>query len=495
MKKILPLIFFFLISLVAEGNFDFNENCIQAYKKIIALRLDEGRSLVEREKKINPGNSITVLLDNYIDFYTVFTSETKADFERFKSNKSDRINRLEKENKKSPYYLFCIAEVNLQLAFTRARFGEYYTTAFEIQRAMEAYKENQRKFPDFLPNRKGLALLNIIIGSAPSGLKTIMNTLIGVNGNVQVGIQLMEKTLAELPSSPYKFYYPETALYYSYVLNDIIGDPGAYAKMQHYLSPIDNDCLLKYFVKGYISMKTAHNEEAIAMLENRPSGKEYEPFYHLDYLLAVAKLNRMDSDAVSAFQLYVSTYPGVFNIKDAYLRMAWSYLIRGNLKKYNEYIALAQNKGFSINDKDKHALNEIESGMPDIFLLSARLLFDGGYYGRALNVLKTKSVFDFSTERDKLEFNYRLGRIYDQLKDDAKAISYYGAALAKGAGKEWYFAAYSSLYIGRIYEENKNYAQAKMYYQRCLDMNGHEYKSSIDAKAKAGLKRLQAFRP
>src|SRR2546428_4478908 len=163
MKKLFPFILFFLFSHVAEANFDFNENCIQAYKKIIALRLDEGRSLVEREKRINPGNSIAVLLDNYIDFYTVFTSETKADFERLKSNKSGRLNRLERENKRSPYYLFCIAEVNMQWAFTRARFGEYYTTAFEIQLAMDSYKSNQRKYPDFLPNNKGLALLNIII--------------------------------------------------------------------------------------------------------------------------------------------------------------------------------------------------------------------------------------------------------------------------------------------------------------------------------------------
>lgn len=490
MKRIFALFLFLSISFHSKANFDFNANCVEAYKAIISLRLEHGKALIEKEKRERPSNTIAILLDNYLDFYTIFTSESQADFNRLKGNKSSRLRRIEKEDEKSPYYLFCQAEVNMQWAITRARFGEYYTAALEINRAYSYLKENRSKFPQFWPNNKDLGILNIVLGNVPPGLKTVLNTL-GVNADIKTGVNLMEQAIVQLPKSEYSFFYDETALYLSYVLNDIVADENAYSKAVRYLKPVNDSCLLKSFVLGFVSMKTAHNTEAISVFNSRPSGSSYSSFKHMDYLLATAKLNRMDDDAATYFQKYLSNYQGVFNIKDSYLRMAWAGLLKGDLKKYNELANSVRSKGYTFNDRDKHAVKEVEDGVPDLYLLGARLLYDGGYYDRALSVLKAKKTSELTDEKDKLEYSYRMARIYDGLQDEAKAIQYYAQTINTGSGKQWYFAANSSLNLAKIYERQNNNAKAKQYYQLCLDMKGHEYKSSIDAKAKAGLKRVK----
>ncbi len=120
--------FLFLISFSARANFDFNSNCLNAYNNILNLRLSAARALIAAEKKANPQNSIPILLDNYIDYFEIFTSESKKDFDRLKGNKSSRLARLEREDKKSPYYLYSLAMINLQWAMARSNFQEYMTT-------------------------------------------------------------------------------------------------------------------------------------------------------------------------------------------------------------------------------------------------------------------------------------------------------------------------------------------------------------------------------
>jgi hypothetical protein len=40
-----------------------------------------------------------------------------------------------------------------------------------------------------------------------------------------------------------------------------------------------------------------------------------------------------------------------------------------------------------------------------------------------------------------------------------------------------------------IYEKNNNKKEAIRYYQLCLDLGEHDYKSSLDQRAKSGIAR------
>jgi hypothetical protein len=47
------------------------------------------------------------------------------------------------------------------------------------------------------------------------------------------------------------------------------------------------------------------------------------------------------------------------------------------------------------------------------------------------------------------------------------------------------------LQIAQIYELRGQIKLAITFYQKCLDMEDHEYKNSIDQKAKAGISRCK----
>ncbi len=55
---------------------------------------------------------------------------------------------------------------------------------------------------------------------------------------------------------------------------------------------------------------------------------------------------------------------------------------------------------------------------------------------------------------------------------------------------QYYFAANAALQMGKVYEKRKNIVKAKEAFNTAISMKNHEYESSIESQAKAGLKRL-----
>ena len=108
-KYFITLIFFFGIHQAANANFVFNSNATAAYQAIFDLRFNDARKYIRDEKINNPQNGIPVLLENYIDYLFLLTSENKIEFEKFKNRKSGRIDAIKKNDKNSPYYLFAQA--------------------------------------------------------------------------------------------------------------------------------------------------------------------------------------------------------------------------------------------------------------------------------------------------------------------------------------------------------------------------------------------------
>jgi hypothetical protein len=480
----------FLFSLSARASFDFNANCISAYNNILNLKLNTARSILLSEKRINPQNAIPVLLDNYIDYFQLFISENKADFERLKTNESIRLARLEKEDKKSPYYLYSLAQINLQWAMVRSNFHEYKTAGFEIRRANMMLQENAKKFPSFLPNQKELGIINVLVGSIPDGFMKDVLGVIGLKGNTQKGIKMLENLVSELPKSPYSHYYGEALFFLAYIQTDIVKDTAAYDRIIEGAKQIDSNSLLRTYMCAYVAMRTAHNNEAISTLINRPSGSGYQSYPYLDYLLGIANMHRLDRTASNFLNTYLKTYKGINFIKDTYLNLAWLELLSGDVDGYADYINKVKTQGYTYNDKDWQALIEADDPAPNVDLLKARLLFDGGYYDKAQDVLSDKKTDDFKSQKDKIEYYYRSGRIYDAIGKDDLAIKFYESTINRGKNERYYFAANSALSMGMIYEKRKDYTKARLCYNTAINMKNHDYENSIENKAKEGLKRI-----
>lgn len=489
MIKKASLIFIFLLSfgLKSKANFDFNTNCVNAYQAIFDLRLNDAKALIQKEKSQNPNNGITILLDNYVDYFTLLITENKADYEKLKNLRSRRLSALEKQDENSPYYLFAQAEIYLQWGMLKARFQDYLSSGFDIKKADNLLSENIKKYPSFLPNKKSAGLLDVILGAIPSNLKGILSTF-GFKGNVNNGIKTLEYLANELPKTSYSFYKDEVVFFLCYIETDLVHNKSNYNKIIGFTASMDNNSLLKPYLQGYVSARNAKNDAAITYLLKRPKGNNYSDFPTVNYLLGNAKLNRMDSDANLYFISYLKEYKGINYIKDAYLKLAYYYYLRGDNNRYNAFIKMVKSLGDTYNEKDKQALKEANDAAPDINLLKARLYFDGGYYPKALAQLNGKNAGDFKLQRDQIELYYRLGRINDELGRDGDALNNYQRAINSGKNTAYYYAANAALLMGDIYANKNDKARAANYYKQAIAMKNHEYENSIENKAKDGLK-------
>ena len=488
-KHILLLLFFFAVQLKARANFIYDANCVDAYKAIMSLRINDAKAFIQKEKQQNPKNGIIILLENYIDYFRLLASENKSDYEKLKDNKSARISALEDNDQNSPFYLYSQAEVYLQWGLLKAKFGDYLSSAMDTKKASGLLKDNAEKYPDFLPNKKSQALVNVVFGSIPASFKSISRFL-GMNGNAQLGLKQLEALKAELPKTKYDFYNKEVIFFLCNVNIDVLHNYNAYPRLISYLSEMESNSLLKAFLQGYISSKTAHNDEAITFLEASPKSDDYVDLPMVSYLLGSAKLNRMDADAPAFLTKYTRDYKGTNYIKDAYIKLAYFYLLQNDTRKYEYYLTLVRTKGYTIDEKDQQALREANDARPDTDLLLARFYFDGGYYTKAFAQLKNKTSSDFKLLRDKVQLYYRLGRIYDKTANFDEALINYQKAIDIGKNSSYYFAANAALNMGLIYENKRDLKKAAIFYNQAIDMKAHDYQTSIDNDAKQGLKRI-----
>lgn len=106
-------------------------------------------------------------------------------------------------------------------------------------------------------------------------------------------------------------------------------------------------------------------------------------------------------------------------------------------------------------DEDKAAQKEANQNyVPNANLLKARLLCDGAYYAKALEIINTIQPNKLTRSRDQVEYYYRKARIFDEQNNDTEAIKFYQQTIEKGAAYDYYFAANAALKLG-IFLSNK----------------------------------------
>ncbi len=462
----------------------------RAYEQINQLQLEAASQVLSAYQLKNPDNLLVIYLTNYLDFYRLFIEEDYQAFRLLQSSRDRRLNMLLKGPASSPYHLFCQAEILLQWALIRLKFEEYFTAYIEVRKAYRLLERNRQNHPDFMPNMKSLGTLHAIVGSIPERYKGVFAFFSGMKGTINQG---REEVLAVIEYSrhhPDFIYADETVAMYVFLLLHLRNErEEAWQALQKYALN-DQEGPLATFVKANIALNTGRNDQAITLLINYKPLPGQLPFYHLYLLTGLAKLHRLDADAGEYLKKYINNFRGRHYLKEAYQKMAWHELVKENHSGYQLWMKQCLNKGYRVVDEDLYAQREAQRAQtPSPILLRARLLTDGGYYHRALETLQNHPELRQSTQY-QLEYTYRLGRIWQELKDHRQAIQFYEETLILGSKNPAYFACNAALLMGQIYEKNSQPALARKMYETCLSLQPEEYRNSLHQKAKAGLNRL-----
>ena len=489
--KLASTLFLLLIylNLHAQKVFDFSPICRLAYTEVMQLQIGKGYRDVEESRQANPQNLIPVYLESYIDFFTLFLNEDPQEYAQKKGVFDVRIELMQSGNKNTPWYLYTQSVLYLQKAAVAIKFGETWTAGWAFRKSFLLVKENKKKFPNFLPNQLIYGALEAAVGTIPKNYKWLAS-LLGLRGSVKKGM-LQVKNFAFSTNEWAQLMQTEGAFIYGYLnfyLENKKSETVQFLKSGRF--DLVNNHLLAYMAAN-LGKNDKQTEFAKSIILNRSKASGYleTPVWHLE--LGYDLLNHLQlTDAVRAFNLFLQQFKGKFYVKDTYRRLSWCYFLLGNMPAAENARQQILSKGSTIADADKEAQKEAQSKKwPNALLLKARLLDDGGYRNEALQLLSSTQLKNYADISDQLEYTYRMGRIYDGLNNYAKAIEFYRQAYELGKDRTEYYAARAALQAGMIYERTGNKKEAIAYYNLCLNLGEHDYKSSLDQRAKSGIAR------
>jgi tetratricopeptide (TPR) repeat protein len=489
-RFILLCVVFLPVLCIGQKHFDFDDNCRAAYESIVELRLDEGYRLLEAEKKRDPNNLIPFFLDNYIDFFQLFFNEDASQYAAWKGRRDQRLEWMSEGPESSPFNLFTRSVIHFQWAAIQIKFGDNWDAAWDFRRSFIQSKDCARKFADFSPAGMVSGAMEVVAGTIPDGYKWL-SSLLGIKGTVAGGMRQLEHFLGVGDVNALLF--RDEAIFYYLYLQFYIGNKRAEVFdfiRQHRLDVKNNHLFTYLYANLCINDQRSALAQQIIRGMNRAPGYMDMPVWDME--LGYACLNHLEPDAAFYLTRFLQRFKGRFYVKDVLQKLSWYYYLNGEVARADSCRPLVLLKGSSEADADRQALKEARSGRwPNKVLLRARLLDDGGYFAEALQGLRPYGPADFSDPVEKCEYAYRLGRIYDGLGQDDEAILAYESTIGAGAGLREYYAARAALQVGYIFERRGDKARAILYFQRCLDMKDHDYKNSLDQRAKAGIARCK----
>jgi tetratricopeptide (TPR) repeat protein len=474
----------------AQKVYDFNATCIQAYQEVNKLKIAPAATLIAKAKEQNPQNLIPVLLDAYTDFYVLFLLENPADYaQRFKRFEQS-IDVLKDGPKNNPMYNYCLSNVYIHRAMVSLKFGHFWDAGWDIRRSYMLAEENNKKFPAFTGDDLLYGSLQGIVGTVPKGYQWLTN-LLGMRGSQKEGMKMVAN-FANGTDVWAKLFSPESHFIYPYLLFHLQNEKDAALDfIQDKKLDLVNNHLLAWTAAN-LSLNHKASIDTKNIIENRNKSADYVSLPFWDFELGCAKLYALDLDgATPLLTKYTEQFKGNFYIKDALQKLSWANFLKGDMRAAEAARKQIFLRGGTDTDADKQALKDAKTGVwPNPLLLKARLLTDGGYTKEALAILQGKQQ-QFTSPLDKLEYVYRIGRIYEDLGKDLDAITYYKQTIQLGANQTAYFAARAALQAGQILEKRGQKLEATSFYEQCLSMEEHSYKNSLDQRAKAGIARCK----
>jgi TolA-binding protein len=483
MKAGLSACLFICCSLPSYGagpEWKFDDATRKVYDLVLNLRFDQVHAQITKPETAQ--EHYATALAEALELLITEDSEKFSEYEdRFEA----RLERKTKPNNVED--LFLQAEIRMQWSFVYFKFGHEFDAALNLRQAYLTTQEIKKRFPTFAAINKTSALLDIIIGSVPEKYDWILG-LLSIQGAVEPGLEDLEK----LRTSDNELRF-EADMLYALVQGFVLQHPEVGMKVidQTISKHADNPLVL--FIGGCIAVKNSQSEEALGMLNKLSVLQNTHPIYYADYLKGEVYLHKAEYlNAITSYRWFLSHYKGQNNIKDATYKIGLSYWLNGNVNDAQSTFRIARSLGKEITEADKYASRSLaEEELPHPMLTRARYFIDGGYYDQARDILDAIVATDLSTLRDQVELHYRKARLYHKTNNIADAKVNYGKTIELNGSSNWYFAPNACLQLGYIMMEENNNAAAEDYFERALAYKKHEYKNSIDTKAKTALAQLK----
>ncbi|HKK10863.1 MAG TPA: hypothetical protein VJ939_08500 [Bacteroidales bacterium] len=433
-------------------------------------------------------------LKDYQLFLKIFLEEERGVFDAALEERNDFLDFWEDLPDSVPGKDYFIGDTYLRWSMLRMKFDQKMRAGWELNKAYRSLKTSIEKHPGYYPAIADIGIMEVLIGTVPERYRWVMN-LLNFEGTIEQGKKKIYQVLeVSLKNEDWAYLEKPTLFMLSFV------DMNTSMKVDEMLmkrleamdeaGEVKNEPLL-IFLYADLLQKDYKNNKALEILSYYQVENKEAPFYYLLYMRGLSQLYLLDKKCIESLDYFTGNFPGLHYLKSAYQKKAWYYLLKGDTASYRNEISYVHEGGATLTGADKQALKEAErEDIPNATLLKARLLFDGGYFQEALEVLKTNNR-PLKNLAERTEYDYRLGRVLHLLERNDEAVGYYQRAFAQGKELDEYFAANAMLMAGRIFMVEKEYENARESFKNCLDLSGFDYQYSIHQKARAGISEIE----
>ena len=469
-------IFFVLLLILTFSSKAQKSNFSKAYNAILSLNFDTANVLLEADSLAGKNNLEALYLMNYQFFLKAYFLAKVSDYENFIKYSEDFISLVEKR-KESAYYNRMMCVVAIQESFIYFQWNHKFKTAQYLLKGRKYLNKAISLSPKDKENIKLQALFEVLLSAVPEKYKSIAAGW-GFEGDADKGFLLIKKYLS-FQLEPYQ--RTEGEIIQMFVLN-FIGIENKFYLTKNFKNP-----LLSYL--SLITLKKEIPAEGkITIIDSLLLRKNILSNYLL-FLKAQLLIDLHKKEGVALMDIFIQKQKGVSFIKSAYFYKYWYYCAVQDSLKASETKAMLLAKGEAIFLRDQKMLHRVAQEACNSFLLSARLYFDAGAYKKSLKILLQPAAKESLSSLDmKIEFLYRLARVYEKTSRIAKAKELY-KKIINTEKSELYFVAYSSFLLAKIYLQEGDKENAKKYFNRALDLNEGEYKTSIAQKTHYYLKK------
>jgi tetratricopeptide (TPR) repeat protein len=464
----------------ADTQWTFDDATQQVYNLVLNLQVEEAYQSIHEPE--TPQQQYVIALAEALELLIT------EDGEKYTAYEEHFNRRLERKTKTtSPDDLFLQAEIRLQWCFVYLKFGHEFDAALNLRQAYFTIQEIKNRFPRFEAVKKTSGVLEVLVGSVPQKYNWVLG-LLGMEGSTKKGMEGLESLITT--NGPFMF---ECALIQSLLKGYLFQDPEAGLQTTKNLLAKNPKNRLALFLAGALAIKSADSDEALEMLDSLSGHNQGLAIYYADYLRGEINLYKGEYlNSISSYRWFINHYNGQNGIKDAYYKIGLCYWLNGNVNDAQATFKQAKSAGKEASESDKYAARSLsEDELPHVKLTKARYATDGGYYTEALQILASILPSELPTKRDQVEFFYRKARVAHKLNDILNAKGFYQECIDSNAEEPWYYAPNACLQLGYLFMDDGDMTTAKNYFMKALSYNKHEYKNSIDSKAKSAIAQIK----
>jgi len=454
----------------------------RAYSLALNLQVEDSRAILKTI--ITPEQ---IYIASLTDIFELLVTEDEVKFEIYENAFEKRLEQLENMSPFTTASLFTTAELRLQWAFIYLKFGHEFDAAWNIRQAYLSAQACKKMDATFLPIKKTSGMLEVMLGSVPEKYQWVMS-LLNMEGSIEKGLLELEQVRNQSKS----LYFETTLLYY--LIQGFVLQHSELA-----MQGMDKDLLvntdnpLALFMGASLAIKNSQSEKALTLLKKLEVQKNGIPLVYAHYQLGEVYLHKGEyRSSITSYRKFLSEYRGLNYVKDAHYKIGICYWLSGNTTEAKNAFEKAKEEGKESTEADKYAARSLaDHGFPNSKLSKIRYATDGGYYEEAKKIVNSVVDTDLASTKDEIEFPYRKARLYHKRGEIADALNYYLETISQQGDDHWYFAPNASLQLGYIYLEQDKPQQARQYFEKALSYKRHEYKNSIDSKAKSALAQLK----